>query len=223
MHTRFTAPLLAAVALLAGSHAHAQQTLPVDQIVANMQQVYDTVNDFSADFRQEYTNMTLGETDVSTGELHFLKPGMMRWDYLSPIRFFIIDGSALWIYEPSGSNEQGNGQYYTQDLDDSDLPTALRFLMGQGSFAQDFEISLIESNAAGYTLELVPRQDESQYRKLQFVIDATTWRVNETVIFDPVGNTNRFVFTNRTENGGLVAADFQFTPPPGARQIEEPN
>jgi outer membrane lipoprotein carrier protein len=188
-----------------------------------MQQVYDTVNDFSADFRQEYTNMTLGETDVSTGELHFLKPGMMRWDYLSPIRFFIIDGSALWIYEPSGSNEQGNGQYYTQDLDDSDLPTALRFLMGQGSFAQDFEISLIESNAAGYTLELVPRQDESQYRKLQFVIDATTWRVNETVIFDPVGNTNRFVFTNRTENGGLVAADFQFTPPPGARQIEEPN
>jgi outer membrane lipoprotein carrier protein len=199
----------------------AQEQTEVQSIVANMQAAYDAVDDFGADFRQEFTNQTLGDTTVSVGEMFFCKPGLMRWDYVNPLRLFVIDGQALWIYEPGG-DDGSSGQYYTQELDDSDLPTALRFLMGQGDFTDDFDIELVSSTDEAHTLDLVPRRDEGQYRKLRFVIDAATWRVNETIIYDPVGNTNHFTFTNREENLGLSAADFVFVPPAGARRIEEP-
>lgn len=213
----FVAPLVAVIS----ASAYAQQETDVGTIVANMQAAYDSVNDFGADFRQEFTNQTLGDTTVSTGEMFFCKPGMMRWDYLNPLRVFVIDGAALWIYEPGG-DDGAEGQYYTQDLDESDLPTALRFLMGQGDFEEAFDITLVDSSPQAYTLDLVPRQDEGEYRKLRFVIDASTWRVNETIIYDPVGNTNHFTFSNREENLGLTPDDFVFVPPPGARRIEEP-
>lgn len=191
--------------------------LTTAQIVERVQAVYDEVSDFRASFRQEYANAALGDTDSSSGVMHFLKPGHMRWDYSAPVaRYFIIDGESLWIYEPT------EAQYYTQPLDDSDLPTALRFLMGRGEFSQEFDITTLENSQGRIVLELVPRQDEGEYRKLRFVVNPQTFRIEETTIYDPLGNTNRFVFTERVENVGYVPGDFSFTPPPGASQIESP-
>jgi outer membrane lipoprotein carrier protein len=230
MTTRPVLSFLAALTLAAalGSHAPevAAQPSPTDPaaaadvtaIVDRIQEVYDAVGDFRARFTQEYTNAALGETDTSSGVVHFLKPGMMRWDYSAPVaRLFIIDGTSLWIYEPT------EGQYYTQPLDDSELPTALRFLMGRGEFAEDFDITLVEQTDARVVLDLVPRADEGEYRKLRFVVNATTWRIDETVIYDPIGNTNRFVFSEREENVGYVAGDFAFEPPAGATRLETPS
>lgn len=200
----------------------AQQPVPnaemtTAQIVERVQAVYDEVSDFRASFQQEYSNAALGETDTSSGIMHFLKPGHMRWDYSSPVaRYFIIDGTSLWIYEPT------EAQYYTQPLADSDLPTALRFLMGRGEFAADFDIATIENTATRIVLELVPREDEGEYRKLRFVVNPDTFRIDETTIYDPLGNTNRFVFSEREENVGYVPGDFSFTPPEGASRIESP-
>lgn len=191
--------------------------LTTAQIVERVQAVYDEVSDFRASFRQEYANAALGETDSSSGVMHFLKPGHMRWDYSAPVaRYFIIDGTSLWIYEPT------EAQYYTQPLADSELPTALRFLMGRGEFAEEFDITTLENTSGRIVLELVPRQDEGEYRKLRFVVNPQTFRIDETTIYDPLGNTNRFVFTERVENVGYVPGDFAFTPPPGASQIEAP-
>jgi outer membrane lipoprotein carrier protein len=205
------------VPLLWAQQPTAQVELTTAQIVERVQAVYDEVSDFRASFRQEYANAALGETDTSSGIMHFLKPGHMRWDYSAPVaRYFIIDGASLWIYEPT------EAQYYTQPLDDSDLPTALRFLMGRGDFAEDFDITTVENSLSRIVLELVPRSDEGEYRKLRFVVNPETFRIDETTIYDPVGNTNRFVFTDREENVGYVPGDFSFTPPVGASRIDSP-
>ena len=96
--------------------------------IANVQTFYESVEDFHADFTQEFANLTLGTTQTSTGHVYFKTPGLMRWDYQSPTqRFMMRDGENLWIYEPE------EGQYYTQPMDETDLPTALRFLMGEGT------------------------------------------------------------------------------------------
>lgn len=192
--------------------------LDVDAVVTTMQSYYEGLDDFVATFEQRYTSGALGETSVSTGRVHVMLPGRMRWDYASPSqRFFISDGEDLWIYEPDP------GQYYTQSLADSELPTALSFLMGQGDLARDFEIELVATSDDAATLELVPREDEGQYQKLRFVVSTDSGAVLETTIYDPVGNTNHFAFTDRAENVGYEAADFTFSPPAGAVRIEAPN
>lgn len=194
-------------------------TNDLDTVVANVQRAYVAANDFTAEFTQSYTNMALGDTDRSSGVVHFLRPGRMRWDYAAPVeRYFISDGQALWIYEPA------QAQYYTQPLDDSDLPTALRFLMGEGDLARDFEISFGTGGPAGsVVLNLVPREDESHYRSLRFVVNTTTWEVDEATIVDPIGNTNHFAFRDRQTNVGYLPGDFHFEPPRGATRIENPD
>lgn len=194
-------------------------TFDLDTVVANVQSAYLAADDFTAQFTQDYTNNALGDTDRSTGVVHFLRPGRMRWDYVSPAeRFFISDGDNLWIYEPA------EAQYYTAPLEDSDLPTALRFLMGEGDLARDFTISAGSGGPAGsFVLDLVPRQDEGHYRSLRFVVNTTTWEVDQATIVDPIGNTNHFTFRERQTNVGYLPGDFHFEPPRGATRIENPD
>lgn len=189
----------------------------VDEVVERIQQVYDNVQDFSADFTQEYTSVSLGETRTSEGHVYFKKPGMMRWDYRTPTeRYLISDGSNLWVYEPEF------GQYYQQSLRDSQLPSALRFLMGEGELSEDFAVTLQEEQEDAILLELVPHQPTGQYARLQFVVSPASWQVVETTVFDSLGNTNRLVFSSVEQNSGLPDSGFNFTPPQGAVRIEAP-
>lgn len=206
-------PAATAQDVTAPSEAH-----DLDTIVARMQAAYDGLEDFTAQFTQEYTNQTLDETTRSSGVVHFMRPGRMRWDYLEPsLRLFVSDGASLWIYEPA------QAQYWTQPLGESDLPTALRFLMGEGNLADDFEITLDRrSTPERPTLNLTPRRSEGQYTRLRLVLDPTTWFVAETTIYDPAGNTNRLRFVEPSFNVGYLPGDFAFEPPAGVTRIDTP-
>jgi outer membrane lipoprotein carrier protein len=211
---------LAALSLLLPVVVEAQQPeLPIETVVANVQSTYDAVADFAADFSQVYTNQALGESETSTGQVYFLKPGMMRWDYLTPsFRVFITDGAALWIYEPE------EAQYFTESIEDSDLPTALRFLSGEARLAEEFDIAYSERQPADrIALDLVPRVAEGAYTRLRFEVDPTSWQVIETTIYDGVGNTNEITFINTATGNGFTADNFSFTPPEGTRRIESPD
>lgn len=185
----------------------------VDAIVDRVQAFYDGIESYHSDFEQTYSNIALGENQESSGHVYFLKPGRMRWDYASPQeKYLISDGEVLWIFEPEFN------QAARLELAASDLPTAIRFLMGEGNLRADFEISLVEcDHEAAYCLELIPKVSEGQYRSLLFVVDAEEYRVRETTVVDPVGSQNRFVFSNASTTDPLPADNFSFTPQPGMR------
>ncbi len=202
---------------VAQAEAPADTELDAAAIVDRVQATYDDMTTYTAAFEQRYTNEALGDTDVSTGRVFFLMPGMMRWDYAAPVvRHFVSDGSDLWIYEPE------QAQYFTQSLGDSELPTALRFLMGAGRLSDDFDITVSSQTADRVELRLVPIEDEGQYDELQFIVDPATWSVTEVVIFDPIGNTNHLIFSDATYGEHYTPEDFRFTPPAGTRQVEDP-
>jgi outer membrane lipoprotein carrier protein len=200
-----------------GEQASTSATAALDEIVSSVQSYYDSVDDYVADFEQEYTSAAMGETRTSEGRVFFKKPGMMRWDYATPTeRYLISDGSQLWIYEPE------YGQYFTESLQESQLPAALRFLMGDGDLRDNFDISLEESGEDTATLGLDPKVQNSQYARLKFVVDRQSGAVKETLIYDAVGNENRLIFENTQKNQGLPDSGFQFEPPEGAVQVEAP-
>lgn len=188
------------------------------RVTAEIQRTYEALEDFRADFVQEYENPVLGDTRRSEGRVFFSKPGKMRWDYRTPTeRFLISDGRTLWVYEPEFA------QYYTQSLADSQLPLALRFLMGEGQLEEAFEISLREVREDGrISLRLVPRRSEGQLRELHFLVDPEHWEVVETTVIDPLGHINRITFRNVRRNTGLPASGFRFEPPEGTHRVSAP-
>jgi len=189
----------------------------VDSLVTKIQELYDGASDYRASFHQAYRNEVLGDTRTSSGTVYFMKPGRMRWDYETPNqRYLISDGQMLWIYEPEFQ------QYYTQSLQDSELPAALRFLMGEGRLREDFAIRILEQGSEESRLELIPNVASSQYQKIQFLVRNENGQIRETLLFDALGNTNSLTFADMRVNQGLPVEGFRFEPPAGTSLIQAP-
>ena len=93
--------LVALSLLLSSSLGHASS--PVKQatgVVERVQNYYASVNDYQASFVQTTSHkMFQGRLQRAYGNVLFKKGGLMRWEYTRPERkFFIYDGSVLWIY-----------------------------------------------------------------------------------------------------------------------------
>ena len=190
------------------------QAPTVDEIISAVQDFYDSIENYHADFEQTLSNLALGTDEVAEGHVYFRKPGMMRWDYTSPEeKYLVSDGEVLWIYQPEFN------QVYRQEISTSEMLAAVRFLMGESELTDDFEISFLDECEAenAYCLALIPLTSEGQYRSIELVVDSEDFSVRETTIVDPVNNRNRFVFTNVSTTDELPESGFTFVPPEGAR------
>lgn len=200
--------------------ARAPADMSAEDVARRIQNFYKQTADFQSHFKQTYTDVAAGDSKVSEGRVFFKKPGKMRWDYHKPgdatkrDKVLVSDGKEFWIYEFEFQ------QVFKQCLAESQLPTSLRFLMGEGDLLEEFDVELTaRSTAARPELKLTPKQPTGQYRELRFILDGETFQVTRTTIFDPYGNTNQIEFTRTQVNRNLPDSGFAFTPPKGARVL----
>jgi len=218
MQTRIRLSIVALLALGAGPHAAAKD-MTADQVADKLQKIYEQTKDFKAAFVQEYHSKALGSTKTSSGFVYVKKPGLMRWDYKTPRpKFFVADGKALFIYDPDLEQVMVD-----RSFSGSDLSTAVTFLWGKGKLRQEFKVSFAEGgDAQHYLLELTPKS-RARFNKLWFKVERKTFRVVETVVEDPGGNTNTIRFSKMTTNVGLKDESFKFQIPDGVDVIEAPD
>ena len=206
--------------LLLPDAAAAQAKLTPEKVAENINNFYKTTKDFQAKFEQVYSDVAAGEEKRSYGRVYFKTPGKMRWDYYAGKnskkrdKIYVSDGSIFWIYEPEFQ------QVFKQCLGESQLPTSLRFLMGQGDLLKEFDVSFAKkSTDATPILRLVPKKPTAKYKELEFTVDPKSYQVVRTKIFDPYGNTNTIVFNSGLVNRNLPDRGFDFKVPKGAREI----
>jgi outer membrane lipoprotein carrier protein len=192
--------------------------LTAAQIIIRVQGVYDGTTTFQANFRQVFRHRLNPErSKEATGVVYLQKPGKMRWEYHDPERKLIVsDGTTLWAYEPT------EDQVFEQSLSETDLPTAVSFLLGSGSLSAEFDARLIDDSgesADRYVLELRPKVASSHYSRLLLVVNRADFQVVRTVVVDHSGNTNSVEFAGVVLNGDIPAGQFRFVRPEGARVI----
>lgn len=203
-----------------------EQTTPApgdmgaEDVAERIQRFYKKTEDFHAEFKQVYTDVAAGEEKVNYGKVYFKKPGKMRWDYYKSEglderkKTLVSDGKVFWVYELEFQ------QVFKQCLAKSQLPTSLKFLMGQGNLLEDFDISFADgSSEEAPKLELVPKKPTPKYKKVHFTVDSETFQVDTTTVFDPYGNTNDIDFRETKLNKNLPDSGFEFEPPEGARML----
>ena len=196
----------------------AQPPLALSEVVSRVQKNYDGAQSYKAKFEQSQLNATFGRTTKSSGDVTFKKPGRMRWDYVAPEKkMFVFAGDVLWLYEPEDS------QAFRQELKQSQLPAALAFLMGKGRLADQFNIELapkLEYGRPGdYRLSLKPKQPQSTYKAIYFIVDPKSFQVRQTVLVDSQGNINDVTFKDMVFNTKVADGVFQWKPPAGVRVI----
>ena len=186
----------------------------LDALVDSIQKTYDGTRTFKGQFLQRYTYTLLHRTQESKGSVVFEKPGRMRWDYKEPqAKSFIVDGKSLWIYQPVDKVAYVNA-CFQQD----GLTASVAFLWGQGKLKEQFDISWFDGvfgDKSDHHLLLSPRSANSIFARLILVVDPKSSRVKQSIVVDPAGNVNQFVYSGLSFNAPVDASTFAFTPPPG--------
>lgn len=205
-------------------------TVPVadaklDAVIDGVQKAYESTHDFKGAFTQRFTYTMLHRTQESSGVVTFEKPGRMRWDYAQPApKSFIVDGKALWVVQPSDKVAFVNA-CFQQD----GLTASIAFLFGDGKLREQFSISWFDGTfgeKSDHHLLLVPKAGNSVFARLILVVDPATSRVKQSIVVDPAGNVNQFIFTkldfNVGKKGGIDDKTFTYAPIPGVQPQRMP-
>ena len=195
------------------------QTRPApDGLARALQQRYQGIRDFAADFVHTYRGGVLRTQTTERGDVVIKKPGRMRWVYTSPERKeFISDGLKVYSYLPQ------DRQVMVADLPSGDQATTpALFLAGKGDIARDFTAAYAETSPAGTTaLKLTPRRSEPEYEYLVVAIDPATLQIRALTTRDRQGGDSTLTFNNLKENQGIADKVFAFQIPRGVDVITD--
>ena len=194
----------------------AAQTAPspsAEQFAARVQQRYDTIKDFEADFVQAYEGGVLRTKTTERGTVAIKRPGRMRWIYTKPERKeFVSDGTRIYSYLPADK------QVIVSAMPEAQATTPALFLTGKGHLVRDFTptFTQVPGAAAGTTaLKLVPKKADPELEWLILAVDSTTLQIRQLVATDKQGGRSTFTFSNLKENRGLSDKIFEFRIPRG--------
>jgi outer membrane lipoprotein carrier protein len=191
---------------------------PVAELAQALQEKYDRVRDFSAEFVHVYEGGVLRQKATERGTVLVKKPAKMRWVYQAPEeKLFVSDGTKIYSYIPADK------QVIVNSIPPTDqASTPVLFLAGKGNLTRDFTVSYADSPLAGpdtYALKLVPRQREPEYESVLLVVDQHSLQIRRLVTMDRQGGRSSFTFTNLKENVGLADKEFTFRIPRGVDVI----
>jgi outer membrane lipoprotein carrier protein len=211
--------LIALVAALAQSSATERPT--ADAVARAVQQHYDSVHDFSADFTQSYEGGALRRKSSERGTVLVKKPGKMRWTYKAPEdKLFVSDGRKIYFYVPA------DRQVTVSTMPSEDkASTPILFLVGKGNLTTDFAVTYADDTpglpADSVALKLVPKIRTQDYDSLVIIVDRRTLALRTLIAHDAQSGTSTFTFINLKENVGLSDSQFTFSIPRGADVITQ--
>jgi outer membrane lipoprotein carrier protein len=213
---RFTIALL--VLSLPSASGAAQNRPSADALARSVQQRYDKVRDFSADFVHTYRGGVLRKQATERGTMAIKKPGRMRWVYSAPEKkTFVADGVKIYSYIP-----QDRQVIVSSVPRDDEATTAVMFLAGKGDVARDFTATYAQGGPAGtLALKLVPKRAERDYDALVLYVDPATLQIRGLTTTDRQGGESTFTFSNMKENQGLSDKEFAFRIPRGVDVITD--
>jgi outer membrane lipoprotein carrier protein len=186
-------------------------------IADKVQVVYDASQTFRSAFKQRYYIAAYDKYRDSNGSVVFQKPGKMSWRYENNGNRVVSDGKLIKVYEKE------NSQMFEQNIDKSQYPAALSFLLGGGQLKKEFKLSQLEAKDLGFEGGFVllgePLAPTPAYQKILLFIDAKTFHVRRVLMIDAQRNRNRFDFIDPIVNHPVDAREFSFEPPPGTRIV----
>jgi outer membrane lipoprotein carrier protein len=185
----------------------------VRALVERVQDFYERTQDFTADFKQDYTYKAFKRTQSSSGTVTFKKPALMRWEYAKPApRTFVLAGDRVFAHDPEAK------LLTRAALSTNQLSASVTFLFGVGKLESEFSIvKKACPKCTGTQLELTPLVQDPRFKRILLEVDEKTAQVLKSTVIDPDGSENAISFLNLKTNVGVTEAQFKLTPPPGTQ------
>lgn len=182
------------------------------RVAGALQQRYQGIRDFSANFVHTYRGGILRTQTVERGTVVVKKPGRMRWVYTAPEKKeFVSDGVTMYAYLP-----EDRQVIVTPLTSVEDATTGAAFLAGHGDIVRDFVATFDEPSSPGGTaLRLTPHRSQPEYEYLIVTVDPSTLQILGLSTRDHQGGNSTLSFTDLKENQGVADKEFVFLIPQG--------
>lgn len=193
----------------------------VPAFVKSVQKKYSSINDFSSPFIQETLVASMEEKVLSSGNVWFKKPAMMKWEYKKPWKDQIVsDGKKVWHFS---SREN---QVTETSLDESWNTLGSHTLLSiMADLESLFDVSRSEKSPGeegNVILELRQKKRRDDSRKVSIAVSPRTLLLKKIIIEDAFGNTTIIKLGAAKLNRGLPDSLFTFVKPEGARTVTFP-
>ena len=209
----------------------------LSEVIATLEQGYNSLTDVQADFSQRTTIASMKREDRGKGELFIKKAGggqaMFRFNYTKPNQQIICNGKSVWFYLPD------NKQVMVSDVSKQFAGgngIAMNYLTGMGHVSRDFTITFAgegKDKKGNYVLDLVPKKPNQVMTRLQLTIAASAveqfresgkpvalFPIVSSVVDDPFGNRTVIEFSRVKVNQGMTSGRFAFKIPKGVEVIK---
>lgn len=211
--------VLAGLFFPAGQACADSAALTPAEIAARLQAAYEATTSMSADFKQVATVAMSNRKRTGNGRVVVLKPGRIRWDYVSPDHQVLVsDGKKIFMYFAGAEQMiiQPVSEYLNSDITYS-------FFVGTGNILRDFEVQPADltPGQGSSVVKLVPKNAHPQVDYLYVWVDNSTYLMNRLEIVDQFGSVTDISFTNIVLNQPVAKDTFTFSPPEGTEIIEQ--
>jgi len=192
----------------------------LDASLEGLQKKYSQVRDLKMEFIQSYKSPRRA-AKTETGTLVLKRPGMMRWEYKTPIeKLFVSNGKTVFFYLPQEKQVQK-----TKVKESRDQRIPFLFLLGKGNLKRDFSKVEWASDEKPFfqgnrVILAYPKKGIDEFARILMEFSPQTFQLQRVTVFDLDGTTSEFVFTNIQQDLGTPAGIFDFKTPPGTEVIE---
>jgi outer membrane lipoprotein carrier protein len=206
--------VISVIAITDYSYAKKDKIPDGKRLLKNVQNAYKDLDNFSCNFRLEFTWALANELDVAEGTIDLAKKDKFRYETSSSL--MITDGKTLWRL-----NRQSQ-QAIIENLKDAEagiLPREMLF-----DYPKQFDVGeVIETNMNGrvtYQLKLVPKKDGTGVKEVTVFVDALDSITRLMEFTDDSGNHTKYILSNIKINSGLDEARFTFEVPDGIKVFD---
>src|SRR3990172_2457554 len=187
---------------------------PTADILKKVQATYRDVNDFTADFVQQSYIQGFDAKNFK-GKLYLKKPGLVRWDYIKPVKQnIIINGDTITLY----FHEQK--QAIIQKVSDHpDAEPAMGLLSNIEKWDDSFSVKGEDPSVDSFRLKLTPRT-MTMVKEVIVEIDKETSYIIKLTLIENSGNKVSFSFSGIKFNSGIKDSLFDFRIPKGTEVLK---
>jgi len=161
------------------------------------------VDDVRAKFEQSFLNTETAQTGRFQGTFSLSRPNKFRWDYTEPQpKVILADGDTVHIIE----DDLQQVTYISQETALKGTPASI--LISQKNIDDKFEIIDIGESQGMDWVELIPRDEDSQFTRILIAFLADELRRME--LSDKFGQITRFQFYDVERNPAFEKDLFVF-------------
>lgn len=179
---------------------------------ARLDQLLKHTNTFQAHFSQVTISQNNRILSQSEGTMHFRRPNQFRWETTKPSHQIVIKNNQwLWVYDVDLKQA-------TKEKVSEDRLTPASVLLGDtAELLKNFTVTMGKSGKREQFL-LIAKNKETNFREVMiyFVDDLLTG----LSVINPLGQKNRFSFSEVKKNVPLDSALFTFKTPQGVDLLQ---